>query len=86
MEKKDDYIVNINDLESDGVINCPYCCKGKAYIYGAINLFSLNKINNCFIWRCDDARDCIFFVSAVREAYILVIRLQETRMLWYYQM
>lgn len=35
-----DYTVNLNDLESTGIIECPYCGKGKAYIYGATGMQS----------------------------------------------
>lgn len=28
-----DFTVNLNDLTTTGVIKCPYCGKGKAYIY-----------------------------------------------------
>lgn len=34
------YTVNLNDLESTGIIACPYCGKGKAYIYGAARMQS----------------------------------------------
>ena len=35
-----DYTVNLNDFESTAVIECPYCGKGKAYIYGATGMQS----------------------------------------------
>lgn len=35
-----DYVVNLNDLESTGNIKCPYCGKGKTYIYGATGMQS----------------------------------------------
>lgn len=55
MEKKEDYIVNLNDLESDGVINCPYCSKGRAYIYGATGMVSLpcSRCRQMVLWDYD---------------------------------
>ena len=36
MQAVDSYaIVDLNTLQSDGVIECPYCNKGKSYSYGA---------------------------------------------------
>lgn len=35
-----DYIVNLNDLDSTGIIECPYCGKGKTNIYGATGMQS----------------------------------------------
>lgn len=31
----EDMIVDLNDLTQDGVIECPYCHKGKTYTYSA---------------------------------------------------
>ena len=30
-----DMVINLNDLNQDAVIECPYCRKGKTYSYGA---------------------------------------------------
>ncbi len=51
----DDYIVNLNDLNSDGAIKCPYCDKGRAYMYGATGMVSLscNKCNRMVLWDYD---------------------------------
>jgi len=31
----DSYTVSLDELQLDGVIECPYCSKGKSYVYGA---------------------------------------------------
>ena len=37
---QEDYTVNLNDLETTGIIKCPYCGKGKAFIYSATGMQS----------------------------------------------
>lgn len=40
-----DTIINLNDLEQDAVIECPYCHKSKTYSYGAKG----KESSNCHI-------------------------------------
>ena len=40
-----DLVVNLNELEQDAVIECPYCSKGKRYSYGAKG----KESSNCHI-------------------------------------
>lgn len=35
MQSIDSYTINLNDLNMDGIIECPYCGRGKSYSYGA---------------------------------------------------
>lgn len=37
----DSYVVNLNELKADGIIECPYCHKGKSYSYGAQGMQSI---------------------------------------------
>ena len=37
---QEDYTVNLNDLETTGIIKCAYCGKGKAFIYSATGMQS----------------------------------------------
>lgn len=37
---QEDYTVNLNELETTGIIKCPYCGKGKAFIYSATGMQS----------------------------------------------
>lgn len=49
---KSDYTVNLNDLESTGIIVCPYWGKGKAYVYGATGMQSSgcsNALKGCLL-------------------------------------
>lgn len=43
----EDMIVDLNDLTQDGVIECPYCHKGKTYTYSAKG----KESSNCHICR-----------------------------------
>jgi hypothetical protein len=48
----DSFTVNLNDLKSDGVIECPYCGRGKSYSYGAKGkaVFLLQSLwTHCFM-------------------------------------
>lgn len=53
--ENDDCIVNLNDLESDGSITCPYCAKGRAYTYGATGMvsFPCSRCNRMVLWDYD---------------------------------
>ncbi|MFV0363079.1 MAG: hypothetical protein ACK5LL_08325 [Suipraeoptans sp.] len=53
---REDYIVNLNDLESDGDIKCPYCSKGRAYTYGAKGMVSLScgRCHQMVLWDYDN--------------------------------
>lgn len=31
----DGYVIDLNELKLEGVVECPYCTKGKSYSYGA---------------------------------------------------
>ena len=41
-----DDVVDLNTLNADGDISCPYCKKGKAFVYTASGMVSL-KCGNC---------------------------------------
>ena len=43
----EDIIIDLNDLKQDGVIECPYCHKGKTYTYAAKG----RESSNCHICR-----------------------------------
>lgn len=53
---KDDFTVNLDDLESDGMIACPYCCKGKQYMYGTKGLSShaCDRCHRMVLWDFDN--------------------------------
>ena len=48
----ENYIVNLNDLKQDGTIDCPYCSRGRAYIYSAQGMISLpcDKCHRMVLW------------------------------------
>ena len=51
----ENYIVNLNDLKKDGTIDCPYCSRGRAYIYSAQGMISLpcDKCHRMVLWDFD---------------------------------
>lgn len=36
----DEFVVDLNSLKSTGRINCPYCNKGKIFLYSAAGMVS----------------------------------------------
>lgn len=40
--KNTEVVMDLNDLDQDAVIECPYCHKGKTYSYGARGKESCN--------------------------------------------
>ena len=61
----DDYIVNLNDLEKDGTIDCPYWSKGRAYSYSAKGMISLS---------CDKCHRMVLWDFEHRVAYKATVR------------
>lgn len=61
----DDYIVNLNDLEKDGTIDCPYCSKGRAYSYSAKGMISPS---------CDKCHRMVLLDFEHRVAYKATVR------------
>ncbi len=51
-----DDVVDLNSLNSDGNIACPYCSKGRAYIYGATGMVSLpcGRCHQMVLWDYDN--------------------------------
>ena len=50
-----DYYVDLNGMEATGVIDCPYCSKGKMYMYNSKGKASLNcgRCNKIVLWDFD---------------------------------
>lgn len=55
METVDSYSINLNDLQMDGVLECPYCGKGKDYSYGGKGQHSCpcGVCKNIVLWNFD---------------------------------
>ena len=54
-----DYTVNLNDLETTGVIECPYCGRSKAYVYkNATGMISTacNVCNRIILYDFDNGK------------------------------
>lgn len=49
------YPVDLNALEKDGTLACPYCGKGKVYLYAAKGMVSMacNRCNRMVLWDFD---------------------------------
>jgi len=52
---KVDCLVNLNDLESSGIIKCPYCEKGREILYNASGMSSHNcdRCHRMVLWDYD---------------------------------
>ncbi len=51
-----DDVVDLNSLDSDGSISCPYCQKSSAFLYGASGMIS-HACSNCtrmVLWDFDN--------------------------------
>jgi DNA-directed RNA polymerase subunit RPC12/RpoP len=51
-----DDVVDLNSLIPNGSIECPYCGKGKAYIYNATGMvsFPCSKCHRMVLWDYDN--------------------------------
>lgn len=62
---KEDFVIDLNELEYDGTIVCPYCNKGKQYLYGDFGKTSQN---------CDRCHRMVLWDFDTKKAYRARVR------------
>ena len=59
-------VVDLNSLQATGSIKCPYCNKGRSFLYSATGMVS-NPCGNCHRMVLWDFDNCTAYKARVRK-------------------